>query len=158
MTMKQKFALEKTTFAVLMGLLAVLLLVPSCTTDDKVPDLSDEGTNDWIYKVMTDYYLWNEDVPDKGNLNFSLSPDKFFDSLLSDQDGVKYGDGWLTFSRIEKKEEETKSVMAADSYGFEFAVTFIMPGFYMSCPVLLLLRPDWNGVTGLLPSVVRLRT
>ena len=40
--MKQKFALEKTTFAVLMGLLAVLLLVPSCTTDDKVPDLSDE--------------------------------------------------------------------------------------------------------------------
>ena len=54
--MKQKFALEKTTFAVLMGLLAVLLLVPSCTTDDKVPDLSDEGTNDWIYKVMTDYY------------------------------------------------------------------------------------------------------
>ena len=137
--MKQKFALEKTTFAVLMGLLAVLLLVPSCTTDDKVPDLSDEGTNDWIYKVMTDYYLWNEDVPDKGNLNFSLSPDKFFDSLLSDQDGVKYGDGWLTFSRIEKKEEETKSVMAADSYGFEFAsykngnlyyawVLYVLPG------------------------------
>ena len=137
--MKQKFALEKTTFAVFMGLLAVLLLVPSCTTDDKVPDLSDEGTNDWIYKVMTDYYLWNEDVPDKGNLNFSLSPDKFFDSLLSDQDGVKYGDGWLTFSRIEKKEEETKSVMAADSYGFEFAsykngnlyyawVLYVLPG------------------------------
>ena len=121
MKMKQKFALEKKTFAVFMGLLAVLLLVPSCSTDDKVPDLSDEGTNDWIYKVMTDYYLWNEDVPDKGNLNFSQSPDKFFESLLSDQDGVKYGDGWLTFSRIEKKEEETKAVTAADSYGFEFA-------------------------------------
>lgn len=43
-------------FAVLMGLLAVLLLVPSCTTDDKVPDLSDEGTNGWIYKIMADYY------------------------------------------------------------------------------------------------------
>ena len=54
MTMKQKFASENTTFAVLMGLLAVLLLVPSCTTDDKVPDLSDEGTNDWIYKVLTE--------------------------------------------------------------------------------------------------------
>ena len=100
--MKQKFASENTTFAVLMGLLAVLLLVPSCTTDDKVPDLSDDGTNDWIYKVMTDYYLWNEDVPDKGDLNFSQSPDKFFGSLLSDQDGVKYGDGCVSFSRIDK--------------------------------------------------------
>ena len=70
---------------------------------------------------MADYYLWNEDMPGKGNLNFSQSPDKFFDSLLSDQDGVKYGDGWLTFSRIEKKEEETKSVSESDSYGFEFA-------------------------------------
>ena len=73
--MKQKFALEKTTFAVLMGLLAVLLLVPSCTTEDEVPDLSDEGTNGWIYKIMADYYLWNEDVPDKGNLKFWLSRD-----------------------------------------------------------------------------------
>lgn len=106
-------------FAVLAGLLAILLLVPSCTTEDEVPDLSDEGTNGWIYKIMADYYLWNEDMPGKGNLNFSQSPDKFFDSLLSDQDGVKYGDGWLTFSRIEKKEEETKSVSESDSYGFE---------------------------------------
>lgn len=119
--MKQKFALEKKTFAVLLGLLAFLLLVPSCKTDDDVPDLSDEGTNDWIYMIMTDYYLWYEDVPDKGSLNFSQSPDKFFASLLSDQDGVKYGDSWLTFSRIEKKKEETKSITASDSYGFEFA-------------------------------------
>lgn len=119
--MKQKFALEKKTFAVLMGLLAFLLLVPSCKTDDKVPDLSEEGTNDWIYKIMTDYYLWYEDVPDKASLNFSQSPDKFFASLLSDQDGVKYGDSWLTFSRIEKKKEETKSITESDSYGFEFA-------------------------------------
>ena len=126
-------------FAVLAGLLAILLLVPSCTTEDEVPDLSDEGTNGWIYKIMADYYLWNEDMPGKGNLNFSQSPDKFFDSLLSDQDGVKYGDGWLTFSRIEKKEEETKSVSESDSYGFEFAsykngnlyyawVLYVLPG------------------------------
>lgn len=137
--MKQKFALEKKTFAVLLGLLAFLLLVPSCKTDDDVPDLSDEGTNDWIYKIMTDHYLWYEDIPDKGSLNFSQSPDKFFESLLSDQDGVNYKDGWLTFSRIEKKKEETKSVTASDSYGFEFAsfkngdhyyawVLYVLPG------------------------------
>ncbi len=35
--------------------------------------------------------------------------------------------------------------------------TFIMPGFYMSCLALLLPRPDWNGGTGLLLLVVRLR-
>ena len=108
-------------FAVLAGLLAILLLVPSCTTEDEVPDLSDEGTNGWIYKIMADYYLWNEDMPGKGNLNFSQSPDKFFD-----------------LHHIK-------------------TATFIMPGFYMSCLALLLPRPDWNGGTGLLPLVVRLR-
>lgn len=37
--MKQKFASENTTFAVLMGLLAILLLVPSCTTEDEALEL-----------------------------------------------------------------------------------------------------------------------
>lgn len=122
MTMKHNFAWAKTGFAGLMGGLAVLLSAAvSCTKDDPVADVSDAGTNDWIYKVMTDYYLWNEDVPGKGDLDFSQSPDRFFASLLSEQDGVKYGDGWLTFSRIEKKKEETKSISESDSYGFEFA-------------------------------------
>ena len=157
--MKQKFASENTTFAVLMGLLAVLLLVPSCTTDDKVPDLSDEGTNDWIYKVMTDYYLWNEDVPDKGDLNFSQSPDKFFGSLLSDQDGVKYGDGWLTFRKRKRIRSLLRQTirMVLSLHRINTA-TFIMLGFCMSCLALLLPKPDWNGGTGLLLLVVRLRT
>lgn len=162
MTMKQKFAFEKTTFAVLLGLLAILLLVPSCKTDDG-PDLSEEGTNDWIYNVMSNYYLWYKDMPDKGSLNFSQSPDKFFASLLSDQDGVKYGDGWLTFSRIEKKQEETKSVTASDSYGFEFAsyynkdnglyyawVLYVLPG--SPADEAGLKRGDWITSDVLSPS------
>ena len=92
-------------FAVLAGLLAILLLVPSCTTEDEVPDLSDEGTNGWIYKIMA-----------------FRSPIRMV----------------LSLHHIK-------------------TATFIMPGFYMSCPVLLLPRPDWNGGTGLSPLVVRLR-
>lgn len=112
----------KKTFATLFGLLVAFWAVLSCKTDDdKVSDLSDEGANDWIYKIMTDYYLWYRDMPEKESLDFSLSPDKFFESLLSEQDGVKFGDKWLVFSRIEKKEEETKSISESDSYGFEFA-------------------------------------
>ena len=136
-------------FAVFAGLLAVLLLVPSCTAEDEVPDLSDEGTNGWIYKIWRITICGMRICPAKGNLNFSQSPDKFFDSLLSDQDGVKYGDGWLTFSRIEKKEEETKSVSESDSYGFEFAsykngnlyyawVLYVLPGSPAA-------EADWNG-------------
>lgn len=129
----------KKTFATLFGLLVALLVVQSCKTDDKVPDLSDASTNEWIYKIMTDYYLWYKDVPEKERLDFSLSPDKFFESLLSEEDGVKYGDSWLVFSRIEKKEEETKSLSGSDSYGFEFA-SYKAGNYY--CALVLYVLPD----------------
>lgn len=119
--MKQMFAVARKagTFAVVWWV--ALMMMPSCKTDSDDVDLSDEGTNSWIYEVMTDYYLWYDDIPDKGNLNFSQSPDAFFASLLSDEDGVTYNGGWLTFSQIEEKETTTKSITASDSYGFDFA-------------------------------------
>ena len=83
-------------FAVLAGLLAILLLVPSCTTEDEVPDLSDEGTNGWIYKIMADYYLWNEDMPGKGNLNFSQSPDFVSSSFFSIREKVSHPSPYFT--------------------------------------------------------------
>lgn len=60
-----------------------------------------------------------------------------------------------------EKEEETKSVSESDSYGFEFAsykngnlyyawVLYVLPGSPAA-------EADWNGGTGLLLLVVRLR-
>ena len=106
----------------MIGIGGLLLGLSSCKSDDdEVADLSEEGTNDWIYKVMSNYYLWYEDMPEKDRLNFSQSPDKFFETLLSDEDGVQFGDDWLPFSSIEQKEEATNSISASDSYGIEFA-------------------------------------
>ena len=103
---------------VLMG----LLYFSACKSDDELETLSDEGTNDWIYRVMEAYYLWYEDIPEKANLNFSQSPDKFFESLISEQDGVMFDGKWIPFSTIEQKDNTTKTVTASDSYGFEYAI------------------------------------
>lgn len=136
--MKQWFIWRR--LVALIGIGGLLLGLSSCKSDDdEVADLSEEGTNDWIYKVMSNYYLWYEDMPEKDRLNFSQSPDKFFETLLSDEDGVQFGDDWLPFSSIEQKEEATKSISASDSYGFEFAtyksgnnyyvwVLYVLPG------------------------------
>ncbi|MBR5298347.1 MAG: hypothetical protein IKU29_10845 [Parabacteroides sp.] len=116
-----------------------LLLFSACKSDDEVENLSDEGTNDWIYRVMDAYYLWYEDIPEKNNLNFSQSPDKFFESLLSSQDGVTFDGKWVLFSSIKQKEETTKGISESDSYGFEYAtfkdnknyyawVLYVLPG------------------------------
>ena len=72
----QKF-MERGVKSFLWGVLGLLLL-SACKGDDEIEKLSDEGTNDWIYRVMDAYYLWYEDIPEKSKLNFSQSPDKFF--------------------------------------------------------------------------------
>lgn len=118
--MKLKIMSEMKALTILSGVLSFFFTVSSCSKEGE-PDLSEEGTNEWIYNTMKSYYLWYEDIPAKESLNFSQSADKFFDSLLSDRDGVKFADGWLTFSRIEKKREATKSIDETDSYGFDLA-------------------------------------
>ena len=163
--MELKNVFVNKTGTALLGLLACLLLAPSCTKENE-PDLSEEGTNEWIYKTMSSYYLWYEDMPKKETLNFSQSPDKFFESLLSKQDGVSYKEGWLTFSRIEKKKEATKSISEDDSYGFEFAymkkgslyyawVLYVLPG--SPADEAGLKRGDWIiGVGGNTPNVTNM--
>ena len=116
------------------------LLTTGCS-DTHEPDLSEEGTNDWIYKIMDSYYLWQEDLPAKETLNFSQSAENFFASLLSDQDGVNYRDSWLVFSSIEKKKETTKSIDESDSYGFQYATYSVNNGSLYYAWVLYVL-PD----------------
>ena len=107
-------------WVVVLGLLLCFVFTQSCKKDDHI-DTSDEGTNEWIYNTMTSYYLWYGDIPNKNTLDFSKSPEDFFASLLSSQDGVQYQNSWLTFSKIEKKTATTKSIDISDSYGFDFA-------------------------------------
>lgn len=53
--------------------------------------LSDaEEMNVWIYQQMKHYYLWNKDIPDSIECDFSLIPTEFFKSILSSKDRFSY--------------------------------------------------------------------
>ena len=81
---------------------------------------SDEEINEWIYKTMEANYLWYEEVPEKESLDFSLSPDDFFYTLLSNKDGRELNGKHQYFSYIEA-DNQTKASTNESVYGFEFA-------------------------------------
>jgi carboxyl-terminal processing protease len=68
---------------------SVLIGISGCKDSNDVvkqgPPLSDNAyVNTWIQNNMEDYYLWNDEIPNKPDT--SLAPDAFFESLLSDED------------------------------------------------------------------------
>ena len=76
--------------------------------------------NDWIYKEMSIYYLWNNLIPKKPD--FDLRPDKFFDSLLNKYNKTTNPDG-DRFSWIEENYVEllgSLSGVKSDEIGFEY--------------------------------------
>ena len=150
--------MQNKKWTLLIGLIGLLWMGTSCKDETK-PDLTEEGTNDWIYNTMKSYYLWYKDIPAKETLNFSQPADQFFKSLLSSQDGVMYNGGKLVFSRIEKKKTDTKSIDEADSYGFNLAtyknenspyyyawVLYVLPGSPAADAGLK--RGDWVVAVG----------
>lgn len=106
------------------GLISLLLFI-SCQPDDlgnKAPASSQE-TNKWIESVMRDNYLWNDEIPSSEELNYSLDAKRFFESMLSLQDGKPRGTkiAHYYYSYIEES-TATKASMGdeEDTYGFEF--------------------------------------
>ena len=76
--------------------------------------------NDWIYKEMSIYYLWNNLIPKKPD--FDLRPDKFFDSLLNKYNKTTNPDG-DRFSWIEENYVDllgSLSGIKSDEIGFEY--------------------------------------
>lgn len=154
--MNLKFAGGKKRSAFLWAWVCVLFLV-GCSKEDDGPK---EDVNSWIYKTMKSYYLWNDEIPGEANLDFSQSPDNFFRSLLSDQDGkLDFKGQRLLFSTIENK-GTTKAIDGTDSYGFEFVPYSVNQNSFYWCLVLYvypgspaaeagLQRGDWiNGLNG----------
>lgn len=101
-------------------LLGPTLLLSGCGEDRSKEIDQIQETQQWIYQKMVDNYLWYEDIPEKSKLNFWHSPDKFFYSLLSEQDGNS--ERKIKFSSITQivQEKKTRSVNANYSYGIEF--------------------------------------
>ncbi|MCK9342881.1 MAG: S41 family peptidase [Massilibacteroides sp.] len=104
----------------LMTLFGFLFLL-SCSKDDSLEnEITESKTNQWIERIMRDHYLWYDELPEK--VDYSLSPEDFFNSLLNSKDGKKTEDGTPYFySSIEKYRLDTKSFDENDTYGFTFA-------------------------------------
>lgn len=76
--------------------------------------------NNWIYDEMSIYYLWNEKITK--NPDFSLYPDKFFDSLLNHYNATTNPDGdrfsWIQEDYVNLL-KSLKGV-SSDEIGFEY--------------------------------------
>lgn len=79
-----------------------------------------EYVNNWIYDEMSIYYLWNDKITKSPN--FSLKPDKFFDSLLNKYNKTSNPDG-DRFSWIQEDYAELQQSLsggASGEIGFEY--------------------------------------
>ncbi|OAV69178.1 hypothetical protein Barb4_01815 [Bacteroidales bacterium Barb4] len=103
-------------------LLPALFLFTACEKGKLEEEAPAE--NEWIYNTMEQHYLWYDDIPDRKQLDFKLSPQQFFASLLSEKDGNEDAHGRRhVFSYIERKPLATKALSETSPvYGFEYAV------------------------------------
>lgn len=80
--------------------------------------------NNWIYDEMSVYYLWNDLIPDKPN--YSLKPNRFFNSLLNHYDPIKNPNG-DRFSWIQENYTEllgSLSGVQSHEIGFEYTFAY----------------------------------
>lgn len=72
-------------------LLIEVIILSSCSSDDPeqvYTEGTNEYTNEWMYQQMKKYYLWNEAMPNHGDL--SVNPKEYFGRLLKSDDRFSY--------------------------------------------------------------------
>lgn len=90
------------------------LVVSSCG-EDRTHEFDElVSPNPWIYKIMTDNYLYYEDIEQPEDADYFNDAPDFFTMLLSDQDGK---DG-SPFSYVQEN-TTTKATQSDLSYGWE---------------------------------------
>lgn len=86
------------------------------TTDDVTPQTSsstdNQVVNDWILENMQQLYYWNSTIP--ANPDKTLSPDKFFDSLLNKYNETSNPNG-DRFSWIEQSGTELQASLSGQT-------------------------------------------
>ena len=115
---------------------ALLFVVISCKDDpiiDKVDkdknktEKANKYVNNWIFEEMNIYYLWNDTIPKKPN--FTLTPDKFFESLLNTYNKETNPEG-DRFSWIDDDYTNllgSLSGIKSDEIGFEYTFAYTDP-------------------------------
>lgn len=105
-------------------ILSLLFVAIACSEkNDPIIEISEEikehkYVNEWIYKKMVKSYFWNDDIPKRPD--FTLKPDLFFESILSQKDRSRKG---YRFSWIEENYDDllgSLSSVQSDEIGFEY--------------------------------------
>lgn len=115
-----------------------LFIFSSCSSDDdgitKTDPKSPTYVNDWIYEQMGMYYLWNETLP--SNPDKSLSPDKFFDTLLNKSDRFS----WIEDNYLDLM--SSLSGVSSGDIGFEYVGYLISEGSDLVVGQIAYVKPN----------------
>lgn len=115
-----------------------LFIFSSCSSDDDGITKSDPKSptyvNDWIYEQMGMYYLWNETLP--SNPDKSLSPDKFFDTLLNKSDRFS----WIEDNYLDLM--SSLSGVSSGDIGFEYVGYLISEGSDLVVGQIAYVKPN----------------
>ncbi len=121
----------KARYIILLLLGAIIL--PACLSacgEDRWAHYAEETKTDrWIYDTMQVHYYWEEAITDFDETNFFIEPFKFFDGLLSNEDG-KNGQHYSTIDSLIISPSNRSISYTNDSYGFEFALTQVSGSNY----------------------------
>lgn len=99
----------------LLPLLALLL--GSCGEDRSGEYYELIATKTWMYNVMKENYLYYQDIPEEGNLNFFQKPSAFLSSAMSSKD-QKNG---VYFSHVDSVTNTSRAISGKPSFGLECA-------------------------------------
>ena len=150
------------------GLLGLLFAFAACDKEEVITEQETNEVNEWIEQTMRKHYLWNDELPEKAQLNFGADPETFFNGLLSEKDGKVLNGAHHYFSILERA-AATKSITDdKNSYGFDFAIADLKTKDQGVCKIAVvtyvlpaspaeeagLRRGDWVlGVNGELGSI-----
>jgi C-terminal processing protease CtpA/Prc len=101
MKIMRHFSGQRAVYSFIFFLLTVVLLsgLSGCKDEENETIDLNKQVNKWIWETMNSYYYWNDHIP--ANVDNTLSPDVFFESLLYKYDPLTAPDG-DRFSWIEK--------------------------------------------------------
>jgi C-terminal processing protease CtpA/Prc len=109
--------------------LFVYVLFTGCSGETTPIDkpVTENDVNHWIEQQMREQYLWCDEIPESGKLEFPLKPEQFFYSLLSKKDGKsKNGVHQYYYSTINEKPASSKAYMGdGNSFGFEYQYYYV---------------------------------
>lgn len=88
----------------------------SCDNNEDADALqtAPENVNQWIAATMRKWYYWHGDIPTDKTLNYTNTPDVFYKSLLSYNDGKEKDGKHHYYSTIKEKTTTTRAGIAAN--------------------------------------------